>query len=157
MRTWRFWVLFLFAMPGLALALEPGQRLAPWTLLDQFEQPYTFNDDLQVLLVARSMKGASLVHAALKEQSEGFLEARKIMLMADISHMPSMISTLFAIPAMKGYSYRVLLDRKGRVAPRYPGDKEKVLWVMLDHGRFVGQREFDSEEALKDALQAKSK
>lgn len=103
------------------------------------------------------MTGANLVKAALKDQPKGYLEANKVAFLADISQMPKVISTLFAIPAMRDYNYRVLLDHEGRVAPRYPGDKEKVLWLMLDHGRFVGQREFDSAEGLKDALKAKAK
>ncbi|WP_312600121.1 MULTISPECIES: FAD/FMN-containing dehydrogenase [Pseudomonas] len=157
MRVLRSVLLLIALLPGLTWALAPGERLVPWTLLDQNDQPYTLDDDLQVLLVARSMTGANLVKAALKDQPKGYLEANKVAFLADISQMPKVISTLFAIPAMRDYNYRVLLDHEGRVAPRYPGDKEKVLWLMLDHGRFVGQREFDSAEGLKDALKAKAK
>jgi hypothetical protein len=157
MRALRPILLLLALLPGLAFALEPGERLAPWTLLDQYDQPYTLDDALQVLLVARSMKGAGIAKEALQEQPKGYLENKKIVFLADISQMPKMISSLFAIPAMRDYPYRVLLDHEGRVAPRYPGDKDKILWIMLDHGRFVGQREFDSAEALRDALQTKSK
>ena len=32
-------VLLLGLMPIVAQALEVGERVAPWTLLDQFEQP----------------------------------------------------------------------------------------------------------------------
>ena len=38
-------------LPLSALALEPGERVAPFTLLDQRDRPYTFDDQLQVLAV----------------------------------------------------------------------------------------------------------
>ena len=76
---------------------------------------------------------------------------------ADISSMPAAITRMFAVPAMRKYGYRVLLDRESRVVPRFPGDADKVLWVTLDHGRFVSQREFSDANALRDALKAKAR
>ena len=42
-------VLLLVLSAACAQAVEVGERLAPWTLLDQFDQPYRLNDELQVL------------------------------------------------------------------------------------------------------------
>lgn len=36
-------LLLLCLLSTAALALEPGEHLAPWTLLDQFDVPYTLN------------------------------------------------------------------------------------------------------------------
>ena len=81
-------VLWLALSAACAQAVEMGERLAPWTLLDQFDRPYSINDDLQVLLVARSMVGAKLLAAALDQQPKGYLESRKVVFLADISRMP---------------------------------------------------------------------
>ncbi|MCM8912814.1 FAD/FMN-containing dehydrogenase, partial [Pseudomonas inefficax] len=105
--------LLLCLMPSLANALEPGDRLAPWTLLDQHDQACSLDAGTQILLVARDMDGAKLVKAALADQPEGYLEARNAVFVADIQRMPALISKLFAIPAMRDYNYRVLLDRDG--------------------------------------------
>ena len=43
----------LITWMGVALAQGEATRLAPWTLLDQFDRPYTLEPDLRVLLVAR--------------------------------------------------------------------------------------------------------
>ncbi len=53
---------------------------------------------------------------------------------------------------MRDYNYRVLLDRDSRVVPRYPGAEEKVLWLQLDNGRLVSQREFANAADLRTAL-----
>lgn len=147
-------LLLMCLLPGLAHALEPGDRLAPWTLLDQHERPYTLTPDTRVLLVARDMQGAKLVKAALAEQPAGYLEARGAVFVADIERMPAVISTLFAIPAMRGYAYRVMLDRQGRVAERYAVPDSSVRLMRLDHGTLVAQETYVDAETLKQALDA---
>lgn len=146
------YLLALCLFAGSALALEPGERLAPWTLLDQHEQPYTLSDDLRVLLVARSMDGAKLVDAALQGKPEGYLEQRDAVFLADISRMPSVIASLFALPKMRDYNYRVLLDRDARIAPRYPAPEAGVLWLELRDGQLQEQREFTDAGKLAQAL-----
>lgn len=110
------WLLVLAVIPLWAQALEIGERLAPWTLLDQYDQPFTLDNRTTTLLVARDMDGAKLIKQALKDQPEGYLEARHAVFVADIQRMPALIAKMFAVPAMRDYSYRVMLDREGRVA-----------------------------------------
>jgi hypothetical protein len=137
-----------------SMALETGERLVPWTLLDQHDQAYTLDDQLQVLLVARSMDAAKLVDAALQGKPKGYLEQRHAVFLADISRMPSIIGKLFAIPKMREYSYRILLDRDARIAPRYPADTASVLWLDLRQGQLQGQRRFTDAAELAQALAA---
>ncbi|BAN46688.1 hypothetical protein PCA10_09560 [Metapseudomonas resinovorans NBRC 106553] len=144
----------LCLLATLGHALEVGERLAPWTLLDQYEQPYSLDDGLQLLLVARSMDGAKLLKAALEGRPKGYLEARHGVFVADISRMPSLVSSLFAVPAMRDYNYRVLLDRESRVASRYPGSESGVLWLRLDHGKLIESKEFSDAAALRAALES---
>ena len=145
--------LLLSLLPLLAQALESGDTLAPWTLLDQYDQPYSLDTDTRILLVARDMDGAKLVKAALAEQPKGYLQARHAVFLADIQRMPAIIGKLFAIPAMRDYNYRVLLDRDGRVASRYPGQDGQVQWLQLEQGKLVSQRAFADAPALKAALE----
>lgn len=91
-------LLLLCLLSTAVLALEPGERLTPWTLLDQHDVPYTLNDDTRILLVARDMAGAKLVDAALQGKPRGYLEQRQAIFLADISRMPSVIASLFALP-----------------------------------------------------------
>lgn len=144
--------LTLALLPLFAQALETGERLAPWTLSDQYDQPYSLQAQTRTLLVARNMDGAKLVKAALADTPKGYLEARHAVFVADIQKMPSLIARLFAIPAMRDYSYRVVLDREGQVVPGYPGAEDKVLWLQLEDGKLVAQREFADAAALRAAL-----
>jgi hypothetical protein len=148
-------VLLLGFLPLWAQALEVGERLAPWTLLDQYDQAFTLDNQTktQTLLVARSMDAAKLVEAALQGQPKGYLEARHVVFLADIQRMPRLIAKMFAIPAMRDYSYRVMLDREGRVAPRYPGAEDKVLWLQLKDGQLLAQHEYATAAQLHEALE----
>ena len=146
-------VLMLSLLPMWSQAVEVGERLAPWTLLDQFDQAYTLDDQAQILLVARSMDAAKWVDTALQGQPKGYLESRRGVFVADIQRMPRLIAKLFAVPAMQSYNYRVMLDRDARIAPRYPGPVDKVLWLQLDNGKLVAQREYSSGAELRQALE----
>ncbi len=144
----------LITWMGVALAQGEATRLAPWTLLDQFDRPYTLEPDLRVLLVARGMDASGLLDEALAELGGDYLERHSVVFLADISGMPAPIASLFAVPAMRDYGYRVMLDRSGRVASRYPGEKAELLWLDLDNGELRGQRQFTDVGALRQALQA---
>ncbi|ERH52543.1 hypothetical protein O203_01365 [Ectopseudomonas chengduensis] len=146
-------LLLLCLLSTAVLALEPGERLAPWTLLDQHDVPYTLNDETRILLVARDMDGAKLVNAALEGKPKGYLDERQAVFLADISRMPRIIATLFALPKMRDYNYRILLDHDARIAPRYPAGEGEVLWLQLEDGKLVEQKVFREAEALKTALE----
>jgi hypothetical protein len=130
-----------------------GERVAPWTLLDQFDQAYTLDGQAQILLVARSMDAAKLVDAALQGEPKGYLEARHGVFVADIQRMPRLVAKLFAVPAMQSYNYRVMLDRDARIAPRYPAPVDKVLWLQLDNGKLTARHEYGSAAELREALE----
>ena len=144
---------FLLLLCGTVMALEKGERLLPWTLLDQFDKAYTLDQQARILLVARNMTGAKLLNAALEGKPKGFLEARQAVFVADVSRMPAVISTLFAVPAMRDYQYRVLLDSQSRVASRYPAAEDQVLWLDLDRGVLRDSRTFSDAQALRQALE----
>ncbi|MBN7118890.1 FAD/FMN-containing dehydrogenase [Ectopseudomonas oleovorans] len=146
-------LLLLCLLSTAVLALEPGERLAPWTLLDQHDVPYTLNDETRILLVARDMDGAKLVNAALEGKPKGYLDERHAVFLADISRMPSVIATLFAIPKMRDYNYRILLDRDARIAPRYQAGEGQVLWLQLDGLQIVAQQVFTRADDLRQALE----
>ncbi|GAB7529988.1 hypothetical protein PS3A_23990 [Pseudomonas sp. 3A(2025)] len=133
------------------LADTAVQPVVRWTLLDQHEQAYTLDDQAQVLLVARSMSAARMVNAALEDQPPGYLEARKVIYIADIEMMPSLMKPVI-VPAMRSAKYRILLDQDGRVAARYAGDRDSVQWLKLDKGVVTQEKHFTEAEGLGKAV-----
>ncbi|MHB9800973.1 FAD/FMN-containing dehydrogenase [Pseudomonas sp. MT3] len=144
-------VLFLL-LSSAALAQGAGMA-SGWTLLDQFDKPYTADAGLQLVLIARDMTGNKLVKSALEGRPAGYLEARHAVFVADISRMPAPISAMFAVPAMRDYRYRVLLDRDARIASRFDAQPDVVTWLRLERGKVVDTRRFDNAQALRQALE----
>lgn len=134
-----------------ALADTAVQPVVRWTLLDQHEQAYTLDDQAQVLLVARSMSAARMVNAALEDQPAGYLEARKVIYIADIEMMPALMKPVI-VPAMRSAKYRILLDQDGRVAARYSGDRDSVQWLKLEKGVVTQEKHFTEAEGLGKAV-----
>ncbi len=147
-------VLLLSLLPFMANAAEVGDTLAPFTLNDQHDTAFTLEASTRVLLAAGDMDGAKLVKAALAEQPKGYLEARHAVFVADIQRMPALISKLFAVPAMRDYSYRVVLDREGQVVPQYAVAENQVLLLQLDNGKLVQKQSFSDADALRKAIDA---
>lgn len=145
-------VLLLGLLPLMANAAEVGERLAPFTLTDQHDQSFSLDASTRVLLAATDMDGAKLVKAAVGEEPKGYLEARHTTFVADIQGMPALIGKLFAIPKMRDYSYRVVLDREGAVVPQYAVAEGQVLWLQLDNGQVLNKRTFNNADDLRKAL-----
>ena len=143
----------LFLLLSGAVLAQEATTASGWTLLDQFDKPYTASPELRVVLIARDMTGSKLVKSALEGRPAGYLEARHAVFVADISRMPGPISAMFAVPAMRDYSYRVLLDRDARIANRFAAQPEGVTWLQLEQGRVVDTRRFDNAEALRQAVE----
>lgn len=136
----------------MANAAEVGERLTPFTLSDQHDQSFTLDASTKVLLAASDMDGAKLVKAAVGEEAKGYLEARNAVFVADIQGMPSLIGKLFALPKMREYSYRVVLDREGQVVPQYAVAEGQVLWLQLDNDTVVSKRALGNADELRKAL-----
>ena len=149
-------VLMLMGVSLGAQAIETGQTLEPFTLQDQFEETVTLTESTRILLVASSRKAASVVDEAIKEQPEGYLEARKALYVADISKMPGLVTRMFLIPSMREANYRVLLDRESAVAPEHLKNDGEVLWLRLDNREVLERRTFTDAEELRAALEEES-
>ena len=133
------------------LAQDAAKPVLKWTLLDQNDKAYTLDDSAQVLLIARSMSAAKLMNTAIEAQPAGYLEARHIVYLADIEKMPSLIK-LVAVPAMRSAKYRIMLDRDGRVATRYGGDRDTVQWLSLKNGAVINEKRYADGTDLQQAI-----
>lgn len=132
-----------------AQAIEVGERLAPWTLEDQFGDTVTLDEQTSLLLLASSREAADVMDEAIKHRTEGYLEARNALYVTDISRIPGLVAKFVLVPSMRSANYRALLDRESRVAPQPLGGDDTVLWLDLDDIKVRERREFRAAEALR--------
>ena len=140
------------AAPGIAAPLTEGARMPPLTLADQHDVDGAVSADTRSVVFSRDMQAAKVVRDALGDHPAPLLDAARAVIIADISRMPSLITKLFALPAMRKRPFRMLLDRDGKVTADFPSARGKV--TVFDLRAFTIERvEYvESADELRAAL-----
>ena len=153
-RPTRAILLFALLTAGSATAQGPTvvpDRLEAFELPDQHGAPRRVDEAVRVLLLSRDMDGGAVVRGALEtkgEQAGGFLAARGAAYVADVSRMPGIVRSLFALPRMRSRPYPVLLDTTGDVTRSLPSEEGRATVIRLDGLRPVRVEFVDSTEEL---------
>ncbi len=109
-----------------------GDEIEPFTLEDQHGESRSVDASVKVILFSRDMEGGDFLKEGLAEVAPDYLNGQKAIYVADISGMPRLIATLFAIPAMRNRPYSMLLDRDGETTARLPDVEGQATLIFLD-------------------------
>jgi len=125
-----------------------GKELAPFTFKDQFEKDHSLTKEVKKVVFAFSNATGKLMKMYVSLQPKGYLSSRKILYIADISGMPSMISKMFAIPAMKDDGFPILLIKEKENAIRFRNEDQKgaVMIINLEN-KIIKSVKFVTNEA----------
>lgn len=135
-------VSFVVALVGIATAVFANNaqakdgantKLAKIELADQFDKVQSIDEGTQVLIFAHDMEGNDIVEQAFEPYDGAKLKEMKIVFLADISGMPSLIGRLFALPAMRDRAYPIVLDREGSLTEKFITKEEQVTVMYLDN------------------------
>ena len=122
----------------LLAGFKVGDNFPTLTLDDQFKKTTTITKDTKAIWMAFEKSVAVDTADFLKAQSKGFLTSNHILYISDISAMPSLITTLFALPKMKKYPFSVQLindergkqfDKKEGMLTRYSLKNHKITAI----------------------------
>lgn len=116
-----------------AAPLGEGATLPAITLADQHDVQATVGPETKLLLFTRDMDASKITKEVLAEDGAARLARAHATYVADISAMPSLVTTLFAMPGLRKRSYPMLLDRDGTVTKDLPFQAGAVTVVTLDH------------------------
>ncbi len=147
-------IALVFAAVAAAQTLGVGAPLPALTLVDQHDVALTIGPETRVILFTRDMDAGDLVKEALAEDGAARLAEADALVVADIERMPGVITTLFALPAMRKRPYRMLLDRDGKATAMLPSEEGKVTVLTLDALTITGLTYADSAAVVRGALEA---
>ena len=145
---------FSWLAVGLALLLSSGCASTPvpplsignqvdFSLLeDQFGNKFVHQDNMQLALYVDSMKAKNLVRDSLNDVDITCMKEGRVVYLADISGMPSLISKLIAIPRMRDYPYPIWLDKDGLATEALPVRDDAVTVLTIDHLAITGMDYF---------------
>ncbi|ADN75557.1 conserved hypothetical protein [Ferrimonas balearica DSM 9799] len=135
-----------------AAALEMGQPLPYLTLEDQHGGAHSLTGNVHTLLFTRDKGGSDVASAALDGVEQAQLEAKQVVYVADISIMPSIITSMFALPKMRKQPWLTLMDDKGDATANFPHQTNEVTMVRFENGNVADIQYFSDGAELKTAL-----
>ncbi len=140
-----------FAQADSAVDVQP-KRFPSLSLNDQHDRPVTLPGSARWILFAHTRDGDEWSDRALAEFGQSGMTARGLVYLSDISAMPSLVSKMFAMPALRGRKYSVALIREEGKAKGIPARKDCVSLIGLNDGRIEQTRQLCSAEAVKQAV-----
>lgn len=142
-------VIFLGIWIGCSVAAE---QLSGSDYKDQWDQPVNVDASTQLVIFSADMDAGKLARAVLDSYHKEDLSANRWVYIADVSAMPSLITSMFAIPKMKKYSFSVGLDRKGQATQAWPRQDGRVTVMQLHQLAIKKTQFFADEQSLKTYL-----
>jgi hypothetical protein len=133
-------------------SLMMGESVELKGIEDQRGNLFTHQSSMQTLLFVDDMSAKTLVKKSLQNVDLGCMEQGKLVYLADISGMPSLISDLIAIPKMRRYLYPIWLDREGKVSEMLPVKDDQVTVLSLNNQVIESVSFAGSVVALTDQL-----
>lgn len=111
--------------------IRPKLTLAKVTLPDQFDSQQSIDEKTEWVIFSTDSYTSDLIKKALEDLKVTDFQAARGAYVADISAMPSMITKMLALPEMKKYPFKILLDKEGDITKNWPREKGKATLLQL--------------------------
>lgn len=135
-----------------AAELKEGDAFPPYTLTDPHGVTNTLGAETRAVIISSEKGISEQVNAWLKQKPHGYLEAHRAEYVSDITPMPAIITTLFALPKMKKYPFRLLLAQDENFAKTYPHRPGKIALFLLDDRHAIRGLHFVAHPAELEPL-----
>lgn len=99
----------LFTMYLFSNDFKVNKEITNFSLTDQFDKIHTVSSDVKTIIVSFEKETGAVINEFLSTKEVDFLEKNKAIFIANISGMPSIITSMFALPKMRKYKHTILL------------------------------------------------
>jgi hypothetical protein len=140
-------VLLFFSLAVFAAPLTTGDSLPEMNLPDQHGDEHTLANANMVLFAPDKAAG-ELAHEVLKHTDKEQMAAKGIVFISDISGMPTFVTRMFALPAMREYSYLVLLGYETEDTAMFPRQEGGITLLHIKAGKVARIENLDSAQSL---------
>ena len=140
-------LLISLLLTGSLLAdFKVGDKLPDITLLDQFDKEFTVEDKDTLVIMAFEKDISVVVNEYLKTKPGTYLASHNAKFISDISTMPALITSMFALPKMKKYPFSVMLINDDFGAQFNRKEGMITIYILKKHTieeiRYVAPQEF---------------
>lgn len=121
---------------------------------DQHGSIQVLGSEVKNVIFLADMDAKDSLHEVLEDRGQTFLDQHNAVIIADIHRMPYLVSVMFALPAMRDYSYRLLLIREEGPGQRFPSRSGHMTLIRLKD-RFIQSIDLhESGSSLISALES---
>lgn len=134
-----------------------AQTLQSQQFNDQWDKPVELTEQTKWLVISQSKESGNTVKEAFDSLELKDLKQHKIIYLADISAMPSLVTKLFALPKMRDYAFPMALIREeGELsAMQLPvKDLDSVAVIALDKLNVGEVKYFTESKTLAEFLKS---
>ena len=128
------------------------KSIEKFELQDQFDSKAELQSQTRWLLFAMDMDGYGIIKEVFPTSPKVASFEKEGFLVSDISKMPSLIAKMMAIPKMKKYNFRLVLDRKGEVTKDWPRQEKGLALIELKEFQVVGVKYLKDRKDLEEFL-----
>jgi hypothetical protein len=132
---------------------SPSARLSDFVYKTPNDAVVKIPKDVKVIIVSFEKETGALINGYLHEQDAAYLKEHSAVFIADISKMPSVITTMFAIPKLKKYKHPIHINYSEGFDTVVPAKEEMVTLLFVENAKIKEIRYVATKEELRTAIE----
>ena len=139
---------------SLTSEITVGKKIQNVTINDQFDKPISLTSKTKKIIFVFKKASGHTVRNFLDSKPDDYLANKNVAFIADISGMPSIIASMFAIPDLQKHKYPVMLIKDEDAAKKYKNEKyeDYITIVSLNNFRITSITLVSTAEQLEKIL-----
>jgi hypothetical protein len=133
-----------------------GSTLPRTELPDQFGKVRVIDDSVRLVVFSRDMDAGKVVRAAVEKTGPNLFDRNGAVYVVNVTGMPAIIRSLFAMPALRRRPYRMLVDEEGKKTADFPGGATYPTVMVLDKLRVTSLSYPTNADALIALLESRA-
>jgi len=133
--------------------IEQNSTIAPFTLNDQFGVEHTIDDMPRIVICSFGKESGKLISSYFNAKSADYLIDYSILLMADVSGVPSLLRKTIIVPKMKKYTFNILLSTQSEFMKQFPKQEDSLTLLKIDNAGVKEILFVNDEAGLKEAIE----
>jgi len=123
--------LFSFALANSLKVSTPLEEFNTFTYKTQFDKKVKILDNIKTIVISYEKDTGRLVNKYLNTKYPPYLAKNRAVFIADIHEMPSIITSLFAMPKMRKYKHTIFIYDEDDFSEFAKPKDEKVTVVKI--------------------------
>lgn len=131
-----------------------NQKVPEFSLQNQFDRPVQLGEDTKYLVLAFAKDSAHSLRAFFDQKGEMFLNKHRMMFLADVSAMPSIIRW-FVLDKLDVHKYPIVLIEDDEISQKFQPDqkfKDKIMLLSLENKVIKKIEYFNTPEKMEENI-----